>query len=291
MSITADILNDPCISLDNFTINGAPGSTVSIDNGIKLLTLGNEEIGGDAYILSDLSSSPNQITIEVIINFTKLGSYFEGTSFDYIGLGTTTRAYEILFTTNGLYILYEESFVRIPDVILYNETAADQIWRFEIDKTIETNATVEVFINNVSLGSYNIGFASENDNNLFVFAISENTNQIAEAHVKSIKIGTGLGSFTTGPDDGTGYGITGTIPNIQYTPSIGVIEPVAGLSWSVNKGKTWSNEYLCPLGKPGRFSTKAVWRALGWSYNRVWKLTVDSPIKKVVLGAYAEISK
>jgi hypothetical protein len=197
MSITPDILNDPCTSLDNFTINGSPGSTVSIDNGIKLFTPGNEEIGEYVYVLSDLSSSPNQITIEVITNFTKLGSYFEGGSYDYTGLVTTTRIYVILFTTNGLYILYEESFVRIPDVILYNETAADQIWRLEIDKTIETNATVEVFLNNVSLGSYNIGFASENDNNQFAFVVNANLYQIAEAHVKSIKIGTGLGEFAS----------------------------------------------------------------------------------------------
>jgi hypothetical protein len=201
MSITPDILNDPCISLDNFTINGSPGSTVSIDNGIKLFIPGNEETGGYAYVLSDLSSSPNQITIEVITNFTKLGSYNEGGPLDYTGLGTTTRTYLIYFTTNGLYILYEESFVCIPDVILYNETAADQIWRLEIDKTIETNATVEVFLNNVSLGSYNIGSASTNDNNLFAFIVNANLNQIAETHVKSIKIGTGLGEFVEASTD------------------------------------------------------------------------------------------
>lgn len=216
MSITPDILNDPCISLDNFTINGSPGSTVSIDNGIKLFIPGNEETGESVCVLSDLSSSPNQITIEVITNFTKLGSYFEGPSFDYVGLGTTTRDYLILFTTNGLYILYEESFVRIPDVILYNETAADQIWRLEIDKTIETNATVEVFLNNVSLGSYNIGFASENDNNLFVFAVGDNLTQIAEAHVKSIKIGTGLGEFVEASTDRYWVGGSGLWTDINH---------------------------------------------------------------------------
>ena len=62
--------------------------------------------------------------------------------------------------------------------------------------------------------------------------------------------------------------------------------PVATLSWSNDSGHTWSNEYQCSLGAVGEYSTRAVWRRLGRARDRVYRLMISDPIRKVITGAY-----
>ena len=68
-----------------------------------------------------------------------------------------------------------------------------------------------------------------------------------------------------------------------------VESPVASLSWSNDGGYTFGKEHLAQMGKRGEYGKRLVWRQLGPSSNRVWRLVVSSPVKKVMLGAYAEV--
>jgi hypothetical protein len=62
--------------------------------------------------------------------------------------------------------------------------------------------------------------------------------------------------------------------------------PQAVLSWSNDSGYTWSNEYPASLGQPGAYKTKVIWRRLGYTRDRVYRLMISDPIKKIVIGAY-----
>lgn len=72
-------------------------------------------------------------------------------------------------------------------------------------------------------------------------------------------------------------------------PSL-VVDPKAMLSWSNDSGFTWSNTYEATLGKVGEYRTRLIWRRLGGAINRVFKLTISEPIRKILVDSYADIS-
>ncbi len=66
------------------------------------------------------------------------------------------------------------------------------------------------------------------------------------------------------------------------------IDPQAALLWSDDGGHTWSNEHLASMGPAGRYRTRVVWRRLGVSRDRIFKLAISDPVKRVLINAYAE---
>jgi hypothetical protein len=66
-------------------------------------------------------------------------------------------------------------------------------------------------------------------------------------------------------------------------------DPQACLDWSDDGGHTWSNEHWTTIGKIGAYKTRAIWRRLGISRNRVPRLTISEPVKIAIIGAYAEL--
>ncbi|HHT9144701.1 MAG TPA: hypothetical protein ACFYD4_03325 [Candidatus Wunengus sp. YC61] len=65
--------------------------------------------------------------------------------------------------------------------------------------------------------------------------------------------------------------------------------PQAMLDWSDDGGHTWSNEHWVDIGAIGKYKQRAIWRRLGKSRNRVFRMTVSDPIKWVLLTAYADL--
>jgi YVTN family beta-propeller protein len=66
--------------------------------------------------------------------------------------------------------------------------------------------------------------------------------------------------------------------------------PKALLSWSVDGGHTWSNDHAAPIGKLGDYMRRVIWRRLGCSRNRIFRIAISDPIKKVLIGAYMEMT-
>ncbi len=62
----------------------------------------------------------------------------------------------------------------------------------------------------------------------------------------------------------------------------------AALSWSDDGGHTWSNDYTASIGAVGQYKARAVWRRLGVSRDRIFRVAVSDPVKRVILGAYGE---
>ena len=68
-------------------------------------------------------------------------------------------------------------------------------------------------------------------------------------------------------------------------------DPQAILDWSDDGGHTWSNQHWTSMGKIGEYKRRAIWRRLGASRNRVFRLTCSDPVKTVILGAYALVEE
>ena len=83
----------------------------------------------------------------------------------------------------------------------------------------------------------------------------------------------------------TGIGLNSTNPNNSGIQSNQGVDPQIMLQYSDDSGHTWSSEQWTTLGKAGEYSTRARWRRLGRSRNRVYRMEISSPNKVVVIGA------
>lgn len=55
-------------------------------------------------------------------------------------------------------------------------------------------------------------------------------------------------------------------------------DPQVWLSWSDDGGRNWSNQHNRTLGRIGAFRNRAIWRRLGTSRNRYFKLWTSAPV-------------
>ena len=79
---------------------------------------------------------------------------------------------------------------------------------------------------------------------------------------------------------GSGYTSAPTI-----TVAGGTAEPQAMLDWSDDGGHIWGNEHWVSIGAIGEYRNRAIWRRLGSSRERIYRLTVSDAVKAIVLGA------
>lgn len=78
---------------------------------------------------------------------------------------------------------------------------------------------------------------------------------------------------------------------IEFEPGVGNTEspdPQAILEFSDNAGNTWSNPYSTDIGESGQYQTRAKWRRLGSSRSRLYRVTVEDPVKTVIIGAHLD---
>lgn len=80
---------------------------------------------------------------------------------------------------------------------------------------------------------------------------------------------------------------------IDMETGIGLIsgnDPQAMLQWSDDGGHTWSSEYWVGLGKVGEYRTRARWRRLGKSRDRIFKVEITEQAKIVIVGASVDVT-
>jgi hypothetical protein len=62
-------------------------------------------------------------------------------------------------------------------------------------------------------------------------------------------------------------------------------DPIALLDWSDDGGHTWSNQHRASIGKQGQYAARVRWNRLGRARDRVYRLTITDPVKRVIIGA------
>lgn len=68
-------------------------------------------------------------------------------------------------------------------------------------------------------------------------------------------------------------------------------DPRVMLQWSDDGGHTWSNELWTNIGPEGARRTRTIWRRLGSSHDRVYRVKITDPIKVTMLGAQVEVEE
>lgn len=66
-------------------------------------------------------------------------------------------------------------------------------------------------------------------------------------------------------------------------------DPVCMMSFSDNDGVTWSTEVNASIGISGDYENIAMWRRLGMSRNRTFRLRVSDPVKSNISGLYSDM--
>lgn len=83
---------------------------------------------------------------------------------------------------------------------------------------------------------------------------------------------------------------------LDFEPGVGIdglgqgITPQAMLQWSDDGGHNWSNENWTGMGPIGRTKTRAIWRRLGHSRNRVFRVTITDPVEVIMIGAQLDVT-
>jgi hypothetical protein len=68
-------------------------------------------------------------------------------------------------------------------------------------------------------------------------------------------------------------------------------DPQMMLQWSDDHGHTWSSEHWVSAGAQGRYRWRAMWRRLGRSRDRVWRVVVSDPVDWTLIDAYVGVTK
>jgi hypothetical protein len=79
---------------------------------------------------------------------------------------------------------------------------------------------------------------------------------------------------------------------VELEAGVGLItDTPAILDWSNDGGHTWSNQHFASIGMTGNYTARAIWRQLGVAKNRVYRITIDDPVKVVILDADAQLEE
>ncbi len=64
-------------------------------------------------------------------------------------------------------------------------------------------------------------------------------------------------------------------------------DPMVMIAWSDDGGHTFPNEVMVPAGKVGEYRRRAVVPRVWKSRDRVWRVTITDPVKRILIGAGA----
>lgn len=199
-TIVPDILYEPCNSLtfqntwtDFDHVNGA--TTVNPAGQFQLVT-NTHDTGNYAEVYGSTAISlPSQVTVEIKTYFDSLGTY--SANCFALQLATSTFRFTVYLASDRVRIEKASGSTDIGDKVKHDANAAWQTWRFQIDKTTENSATVEVFLDGVSQGTFDCNKTGTYTDKWIMLKLSGTDTDNLQAHIEHVYVGTGLGEFST----------------------------------------------------------------------------------------------
>ena len=67
-------------------------------------------------------------------------------------------------------------------------------------------------------------------------------------------------------------------------------DPQLMLRWSDDGGHVFSNTHTVGFGQAGNYKTRAIFRRLGRSRDRIYEIAVSDPVPARIVDAYLELS-
>ena len=77
----------------------------------------------------------------------------------------------------------------------------------------------------------------------------------------------------------------------QGTPLGQGLDPQIVLQYSNDSGHTWSQELRVSAGVQGQYAWRAIWRRLGKSRKRTWRVVMTDPVRWHLLSAFVGMEK
>jgi hypothetical protein len=74
------------------------------------------------------------------------------------------------------------------------------------------------------------------------------------------------------------------------TPAVGDPAPLIGMDWSDDRGHTFAHGRTANIGVNGEYTKRIVWRRLGKSRDRVYRVGVESKSKVALIDAFLEVT-
>lgn len=186
--LTADILDEDCSDISDWT-NGDSGSGVS-----EVSPNGQFKFSGLLASRRRVLIPPDTHSIEIKAYFDSLGTLASSKLFEILFENATWRI-SAEFCSDGLYIRKVSNGTTEvgTDIVRCNTAAIWQYFRLQVNKTVESTATVEVFKKEeggewISQGTVDCDYETAGGNYLYVRSFNS-----AIVHMDYIKIATGLG--------------------------------------------------------------------------------------------------
>jgi len=64
--------------------------------------------------------------------------------------------------------------------------------------------------------------------------------------------------------------------------------PQVMLDWSDDNAKTWSNQRTASFGLVGQYRQRVKFFKLGQARDRIYRVSISDPVKRVIIGANLE---
>lgn len=206
--LTADLLNEDCSDISDWTKddNGTAVSEVSPFGQFRFDTNAGTPFNFQAAQRSRIiASPPGNFSLEVKIYLDAIG-LSSNLDYAFLRYENTTWQFYVTFSSDHFYVLRagQNNQEIASNILKYNTVAAFQTIRFQVDKTTESAATVEVFVKEegevfVSKGKFDCDNETTSGvvNGRITFGQGGCTAINRVSHLDYIKVGTGLGAFET----------------------------------------------------------------------------------------------
>ena len=76
-----------------------------------------------------------------------------------------------------------------------------------------------------------------------------------------------------------------------FGPAVLTEPPLISLRVSRDRGESWGNAVMQPMGAAGRYTTRPTWYRLGYGVDMVFELSWSTPMKTALNGAFIEVEK
>jgi hypothetical protein len=82
---------------------------------------------------------------------------------------------------------------------------------------------------------------------------------------------------------------------LGFSPGFGPLvitePPLISLRISRDRGASWGNAVMQPMGAQGLYLTKPTWYRLGYMWDAVFELSWSTPMKTALNDAFIEVEK
>lgn len=207
--LSADVLDEDCSDISDWSDQDT-GTGVSEVDPVGQFRFDTNSVGGGNVAGRErtISSPPDNFSLEIKTYFDAIADTDDHFEILYC---SSNWQFFVRFMSSGLFVCKAGgSWGEVgTNIVKYGSTAARQTWRFEVDKTTPSTATVEVFLKEeggdfVSQGTVDCDYEAGGFDGYIKLVQYGRYTSDRITHIDYIKIATGLGKISTTDDTPNG---------------------------------------------------------------------------------------